>query len=406
MNAIEGFRVAIESILTNPLRSILTLLGIVMGVSAIIAVIAIINGLNLYVEEKIIRLGPSSFEINRFGIITNRKDFLRAIVRNPELRVADGLALRERCSMIEMLGMKTYGETEARFGNRLVRSVQLKGITPEIMQVEPYELGAGRILTDEDASRSAAVAFLGYDVAAEAFGTTDPVGKQVKLGGRSFEVIGTGAQRGSVFGRSRDNYVLMPISTFQKIFGSRESVAFVARARHVADVEQAMDEARIVLRARHHLRYSDEDDFGIVSPEAMSSLWKNMSRTIFQVALFVVGISLVVGGIVIMNIMLVSVLERTREVGLRKAVGARQRDIRRQFLIESVVLSSTGGVLGVSLAYAVTVAIRVFSPFPAAFPWWAPLLAISISSAVGMFFGIYPAAKAARLHPIEALRKD
>ncbi len=406
MSFTEGLRVALESLVTNPLRSFLTLLGIVIGVSAIIAVVAVINGLNLYVEEKIIRLGPSSFEVNRFGIITNRKDFLKAIRRNPPLRASDGFAVRERCPLAELVGMKAYGQTEVRYGNRLVRSVQLKGITPEILTVEPYELAAGRAIAEDDQERAAAVVFLGSDIAEEVFGPVDPIGREVKLGGRSFEVIGVGAKRGSVFGMSRDNYALIPISTFQKIFGSRESIGIVVRARSGTDVEQTMDDVRVVLRARHHLRYEEEDDFGIVSPEALNALWRNMSRTIFQIALFVVGISLVVGGIVIMNIMLVSVIERTREIGVRKAIGARHRDIRRQFLIESAVLASAGGVMGVTIAYAATIAIRTFSPFPAAFPWWAPVLAISISSAVGIFFGLYPAAKAARLNPIDALRSE
>ena len=200
--------------------------------------------------------------------------------------------------------------------------------------------------------------------------------------------------------------MLIPISTFRKNFGSRDSVAIVVRTRDPRYVEQAMDEVRVVLRARHHIRYSDPDDFGFINAEALNQLWTEMSRTIFQVALFVVGISLVVGGIVIMNIMLVSVIERTREIGVRKAIGARHRDIRRQFLIESAVLAAAGGLTGVCLAYGVTCAVRSFSPLPAVFPWWAPALALSISSGVGLFFGLYPAAKAAKLNPIEALRSE
>jgi putative ABC transport system permease protein len=406
MSFLEGLRVAVESLIANPLRSFLTLLGIVIGVCAIIAVVAVINGLNIYVEERIIKLGPASFELNRFGIITSMREFLRAIERNPPLRMADGQAIRERCPLIEQVGMKAEGAADVRYRRKVLPSLRIKAITPEIMVVEPYELAAGRIIAEEDQQRAASVAFLGHAVAEELFGPIDPIGKEIKLDGRSFEVIGRAQERGNVFGMSRDNYVLVPLSTFQKSFGSRTSISIVARAHDPSVLPQAMDEARMVLRARHHLRYQDEDDFGIVSAEGMNALWQRMTRTIFQVALFVVGISLVVGGIVIMNIMLVAVIERTKEIGIRKALGARHRDIRRQFLIESGVLACVGGLIGVLLAYGATLLLRTLTPFPAAFPWWAPILALSLSSAVGIFFGLYPAARAARLHPIEALRKD
>ena len=406
MNLGECFRIALESLVANPLRSLLTLIGIVMGVTAIISVVAIINGLNLYVEEKIIRLGPSSFEINRFGIITNREDFLKAIRRNRPLRVSDAQAIKELCTYAELVGVKTGDQGRASHGGKQIQNVYMKGITPEILEVEPYEIASGRGIARDDEERSAPVTFIGSELADRLFGSLDPVGKRLKLRGRSFEVIGVGAPRGSTFGQSRDVYALIPLSTHRKVFGSRDSVGIVVRARGPHVVEEAMDECRVILRARHHLAYHDKDDFGMVNPEALNALWKNMSRTIFNVALFVVGISLVVGGIVIMNIMLVAVIERTPEIGVRKAAGARHRDIRRQFLTESAVLSAVGGIIGVSLAYGATLAIRNLSPFPASFPWWAPALALTISSSVGIFFGLYPAAKAARLNVIEALRSN
>ncbi|HVR75818.1 MAG TPA: ABC transporter permease [Planctomycetota bacterium] len=406
MSFTEALRVALESLITNPLRSLLTLLGIVMGVTAIIAVVAIINGLNIYVQERIIKLGPSSFEVNRFGIITNRKDWMEAIRRNLPLRVSDGAAVKARCPLAEVVAMKAWSSADVRHGRKVVRSASMKGVTSSLFSVEPYDLQSGRFLTEDDDQRATSVAFIGSDIAEELFGPVDPIGKDVKLRGRSFEVIGVAVKRGSVFGQSRDNYVLIPLSKFQKTFGSRESIGIVVRARSPEVIEQSMDEVRVVLRARRHLRYEEKDNFGVVSSDALNALWRSMTSTIFQVALFVVGISLVVGGIVIMNIMLVSVIERTREIGVRKALGARHRDIRRQFLMESCVLASAGGLMGVGLAYAATVTIRSVSPFPAAFPWWAPLLALSISSAIGIFFGLYPAAKAARLNPIEALRSD
>jgi putative ABC transport system permease protein len=302
--------------------------------------------------------------------------------------------------------VKVESGCDVRQGRKRVSGVRLRGITPEILLVEPLEIAYGRGISEVDEQRGAAVTVLGSDVATALFGSLDPLGKSVKISGRSFEVIGVGAPLGKVFGHSRDSYVLIPLSTYRKQLGQRESVGIVVRTRRPEDVEPAMDEVRVVLRARHHLRQSEPDDFGFVSAEALNTLWRKLSRTIFQVAIFVVGISLVVGGIVIMNIMLVSVIERTREVGVRKAVGARCRDIHRQFLFESTTLSAVGGLTGVAIGYVGSWAVRSFSPLPAAFPWWAPVLSVALSSLIGIFFGIYPAWKAARLNPIEALRKE
>jgi putative ABC transport system permease protein len=402
----EGFRIALSSLVANPLRSFLTLLGIIIGVVAIIAVVAVINGLNLYVEEKIVTLGPTSFEVNRFGIITNRKDFFEALRRNPRLRVSDAEAVRNYTTLPELIGVKVQSGGTVRYRDRTLYSVQVRGVTAEILRIEPYEVLAGRAISREEELRAAAVTFIGSDVANELFGVLDPIGRSLKILGRSFEVIGVATPQGSVFGQSRDNYVLIPFSTFQKHMGYRDSVSIVVRVREPEEVEAAMDEVRVVLRARHHLDYSEPDDFGFISSAALNSLWRDLSKTIFRIALFVVGISLVVGGIVIMNIMLVSVIERTREIGVRKAVGARHADIQKQFLIESAVLAGAGGLIGIAGAWGATWLVRTYSPLPAVFPWWAPVLALGISSTVGIFFGLYPAAKAARLNPIEALRSE
>ena len=402
----EALSIAWGSLIANPLRSFLTLFGIIVGVTAIIAVIAVINGLNLYVQERMITLGPASFEVNRFGMIMSREEFLRAIRRNREIKMADAAAIRERCPLVKRLAIKAYESADVAWRNLSAQNVSIKGATPEILLVETYEIGAGRALSDEDETRGASVTFLGADVADLLFPSADPIGKEVKISGRRYEVIGVGARRGEVFGQSRDNYALIPLSTHRKAYSARNFLSFVIEAQSPDLVEACMDEVRTVLRARHHLAYKADDDFGMVTAEGMQAFWRRMTSTIFQVALFVVGISLVVGGIVIMNIMLVSVIERTREVGLRKALGARHRDIRRQFMLESALLASAGGIVGVILAWGIALAMNRFSPLPAVFPWWAPFLALGLSSMVGLFFGIYPAVKAARLHPIEALRSE
>lgn len=406
MSFAECVRTALGALAANPLRTFLTLLGMVIAVTAIIAVAAVIHGLDLYVAEKIATLGPTSFEVNRFGIITNRKEFLQAIRRNPDLRVSDGEALRQGITLAELVGFRASSETEVRHRGEVCTSVRIRGATPEVLAIEPFELAAGRPLLEEDDDRAAAVAVLGWDLAKNLFGPLDPLGRSVKIWGRSFTVVGVGAAQGSVFGQSRDNYALIPFSTYQKQVGRRESISIVVRVRRPDEVEPAMDEARTILRSRHHLRYHEPDDFGFVTSEAINSLWKSLSRTLFRVATFVVGISLVVGGIVIMNIMLVSVIERTQEIGIRKAVGARDADVKKQFLVESAILAAIGGLIGVAAAQMGTLAVRTWSPLPAVAPWWSPVVSLGVSSAVGIFFGLHPAAKAASLDPIEALRKE
>jgi len=406
MTFAEAMRAAIWTLLANPLRSFLTLLGIIIGITAIISVIAVINGLNLYVAENLSNLGSGVFVISKFGIITNHDEFLEAIRRNRDLKLADVEAIRERVPLAEVVAAEAHATTEVRYRDQSVQDVDIGGVTPQILEIEPYDVDAGRILGRVEIERASSVVFLGSEVAEKLFGKLDPIGRSVKIRGRSMEVVGVAKKRGSVFGFSRDVYAKIPISTHRKIFGTRGSLNISVKASDPSLMDAAADQCRVVLRARHHLDWNENDDFGIVSAEGINDVWKNLTRILFTVALFVVGLSLVVGGIVIMNIMLVSVLERTREIGIRKAVGARQRDIRLQFLIESVILSCVGGAIGVSAAFGISWVLRSATPLPAAFPLWAPFLAFVICSAIGIFFGLKPASAAARLDPIEALRSE
>jgi len=406
MSFLEGVRIALGAIRSNVLRSFLTLLGIIIGIGAIVSVIAIINGLNLYVAENLSNFGPGVFVIQKFGIITNHEDFMAAYRRNRNLEVEDARAIERSCDLAQVVAIEVHTERDLKRGSEEVLDVDIGGIEPQIVDIEPYEVEEGRNIADDENARAASVCFIGADIVENLFGTIDPVGKSLFVGGRRFEVVGTARKRGSILGFSRDNFVKIPFNTFRKMYGSHRSVNISVKAAEGVPLEESMDQARALLRARHHLRYADEDDFGLVTAEGVNDLWRNLTQTIFLVAIFVVGISLVVGGIVIMNIMLVSVIERTREIGVRKAVGARNRDIRLQFLIESVTLSCVGGAIGVAAAFALTWAIREFSPLPAAFPLWAPLLAFGICSVIGVFFGLQPARKAARLNPIEALRSE
>jgi putative ABC transport system permease protein len=406
VNWLEATRLALESIWANRLRSFLTLLGIIIGIAAIVATAAVIQGLNLYVSEKLSNLGKGVFTVQRFGIITNRQDFLDAVRKNRKLGPADGRALQERCPSAAVVAWEVHGTTDLKRGQEEIRDCDIGGITPPILEIEPYDVADGRILAEHEEVSASPVAFVGNDIVERLFPGVDPVGKTIRIKGLDVTIVGVAKKKGSFLGFSQDNFVKIPFSLHRKLFGTRRSINISVQAEDSGRMEETMDEVRAVLRARHHLEPADRDDFDLVTSEGINSLWRNLTATIFSVALFVVGISLVVGGIVIMNIMLVSVIERTREIGVRKAVGAKQRDIVMQFLIESVLLSCLGGLIGILLAAGASELLAAYTPLPARFPAWAPPVAFLICAGIGVFFGIHPARKAAHLDPIEALRTE
>jgi putative ABC transport system permease protein len=406
VSLLEALRLALESIWSNRLRSFLTLLGVIIGIAAIVATAAVIQGLNVYVSEKLSNLGQGVFTVQRIGLTTNRQDFLDAVRKNRRLLPADARAIAQRCPSASEVAWETHATVDLKRGGEEIRGTDIGGITPAILEIEPYDVADGRILADHEEDSAAAVAFLGHDVATRLFPSIDPIGKELRVKGLALRVVGVAKKKGSFLGFSQDNFVKIPFSLHRKLFGAHRSINISVQAADSGDMATTMDEVRTVLRARHHLRPRDPDDFDFLTAEGINNLWRNMTTTIFSVALFVVGISLVVGGIVIMNIMLVSVVERTREIGVRKAVGARQRDIVRQFLIESVLLSCLGGAIGIAIAAAASAVLAANTPLPASFPAWAPPVAFLICAGIGVFFGIHPARRAARLDPIEALRTE
>jgi putative ABC transport system permease protein len=402
---VEYVSVAMDSLRANKLRSFLTLLGIIIGITSIISVISIINGLDIYWKQKVSNFGPNTFVITQFPITTNFDKFIEMLKRNPEVRSEDAEAIRRHCASCDQVGIEAHKEVRVRYQNRSLEQIDMGGMTPNIMEIEGHHVEQGRSLTEWEDEHSRFVTVIGYEVAEKLFPGADPIGKDLQIGDHWFTVVGVGEKRGTVFGFSRDNYVKVPFSTFQKIYGSRRTVNISIKAR-LGEMQQAEDQARLVMRNRHKLDYHAEDDFGLITSESVNQLFDLLTRTIFTVSLFVVGISLVVGGIVIMNIMLVSVVERTKEIGIRKAVGARQQDVINQFLVESVVLCCAGGVGGVVMAYGISSLISSFTPLPSSFPLWAPVLAFVLSTVIGIFFGLYPARRAGRLDPIEALRAE
>jgi putative ABC transport system permease protein len=406
VNFVEAIRLALESIWANRLRSFLTLLGVIIGIAAITATWAVIQGLNTYVGEKLSNLGKGVFVVQRFGIVTNRQQFLDAARKNRKLEPADARLIAQRCETARAVGYEVHATVDLRRDRHEIRDVDVGGVTARLLEIEPYEVADGRLLAEHEELSGAPVCFVGHDVAQFLFPGLDPIGKELRVKGVPLQVVGLAAKKGSLFGVSQDNYVKIPFALHQKLFGSQRSINISVQAADDQRMDVTMDEVRSVLRARHHLQPGDPDDFAFLTAEGLNTLWGTLTGTIFAVAMFVVGISLVVGGIVIMNIMLVSVIERTREIGVRKAVGATQRDIVLQFLIESVLLSCLGGAIGIALAYGAAELLVAFTPLPARFPVWAPLVAFGICAMIGVFFGIHPARRAARLDPIEALRTE
>jgi putative ABC transport system permease protein len=400
---IDYARVALDSLRANKLRSFLTLLGIIIGITSIIAVICVIQGLDHYWKEKVANFAPNTFVVTQYPIETNPDRFYEMLRRNTEIHADDADEIARRCSACEAIGVECHKEITVKYEGQTLEQVDLSGITPNILDIEPYDLEAGRVLMSWENDHSQDVAFVGYGIMDKLLPGRDPIDKSIQIEGRWYRIVGVAAERGSVFGMSRDNFVKIPLSTFQKTYGSRRTVNISIKSA-AGRLEEAEDQARLVMRARHHLNYHDEDNFGFITSEGVNALFDQLTRAIFSVALFIVGISLVVGGIVIMNIMLVSVVERTREIGVRKAVGARQQDVINQFMVESVVLCCTGGAIGVALAYGISLLIGMV--MPSSFPMWAPLLAFGLCSLIGVFFGIYPARKAGMLDPIEALRSE
>jgi putative ABC transport system permease protein len=397
--------VALDSLRANMLRSFLTLVGIIIGITAIIAVICLIQGLDQYWKEKVSNFGPNSFVITQFPIVTDPDKYFEMLRRNPDIHSADAKVIRRVCTACEEVGVEIQKLVRIRYRGNAVEQVDLSGITPSVTDIEPYDIETGRNLLDWEDDHAQFVTFIGWEVADKLFAGTDPIGKSIHIEDHWFTVVGVAEKRGTVFGFSRDNFVKIPLSTFEKIYGSRRSAHIPIKA-FPGQMQLAQDQARIAMRNIHRLGYNEEDDFGLITSEGVNDLFDNLTRVIFSVSLFVVGVSLVVGGIVIMNIMLVSVVERTKEIGIRKAVGARQQDVVNQFLVESVVLCSAGGIVGVTFAYCISWLIGQYTPLPSAFPIWAPVLAIGLSTIIGVFFGIYPARRAGKLDPIEALRSE
>jgi putative ABC transport system permease protein len=402
----ELLREVLRTVRANALRSFLTLLGVIIGVATLVSVVAVISGLNAYVREKVFALTPDVFVINKFGIVRSRDEFVAAMKRrNFDLREYQRIApLLRRARQV---GAELGGTMVVKYGAQRLADVAVHGTTANYGEMENLDLAAGRYFLDSEAAAGAAVAVAGWDIKEELFPQLDPLGRVVLVGGIPYRVIGLVAKQGSILGQTRDNQLYLPLASFGKNFGSRSSLTLFVQAKGgVAGLDAATDEARAVVRALRHTPFRSPDPFGIVTAESLQTLWGQISAAAFILSLLIASVSLGVGGVVIMNIMLVAVAERTQEIGLRRAVGARQRDIGRQFLLEAAMLSLAGGLAGALLGSVTALAINGLLHFPARPSLAILLLGLGLSAAVGLAAGYLPARSAARLVVVDALRAE
>jgi putative ABC transport system permease protein len=404
----EAALIAADSLRSSKLRSFLTLLGIILATTTLIAVMSMIHGMDVYIANTVSSMGSDGFRVVKIAFFGNfdPKKFLQMQKRNPELTPDEFQYLKDHATLVSDFGMVATRSVSVSLGSQTLTSINLNGGTSNWAALGNTQVANGRYFTDIEDRHRSTVAVIGSDLKANLFGGGDPVGKEIKIEGRPFTVVGVAEAKGTVFGQSQDAFVDIPIGTYFQIYGSRTGLRYAARASDQNVLMQSMDEMRMLIRARRHERPGQDDTFSILSSDALVSAFDQLTKAIAATAVAVVSIFMVVGGVVIMNIMLAVVSERTHEIGIRKSVGARRQDILNQFLMESSMLAGMGGLMGVALAFIVAIAVRTLTSVPMAVPASAVLIGVGLSAAVGLFFGIYPAQRASKLDPIEALRVE
>ncbi|HEY8258841.1 MAG TPA: ABC transporter permease [Gemmatimonadales bacterium] len=410
----EALRLALQSIWSAKLRSFFTLLGIIVSVGFLVVVVAVIQGMNAYVKENLTgaMIGTNAFQVRRNPISVGLLDDeqVKVLSKRPLISEEDAAVLLRALPDAKAVAIQSGWPTpvnDVGFRNRTVGDVLVFGVTPPYQIVQDYQMLAGDPLSEPDIQERRLVVVLGYDVADKLFDrAASAVGRRVRVGGREVMVKGVIAKKGRVLGQSFDGFLLMPFSTFESFYGRRKTTVVSVKMATSEEIDDAMNRAEEAMRVAHRLRPDESNDFTVDKADALVAFWRNLTRILFTAIPAVVCIGIVVGGIVIMNIMLMSVTERTREIGLRKSLGARRRDIRRQFLIESVVLSSLGGIQGVFGGWGLAALVSTFTPLPARITLWSVAVALALGAGAGIVFGVFPASRASRLDPITALRAE
>ena len=402
----EPVIIALQTMRAHKLRSFLMLLGVILSVSTLILVIALVNGMNVYFATRIANLGSNVFLVHKFPILSDTKEMLKATRRNRDITWDDYVAMHDNLKLPQAVGVEVRRTANLRTERQSMEDVDLRGVTANIGDMDVEEVATGRYMTDSDNEHRDMVCMIGADVAEKLFANIDPLGKILTVDGQEFQIVGVAKKIGNTLGQSQDNFVYIPIETWLKIYGRNYTLSVNVQTRGPEWLARTEEETRMLMRSRRHLGPNEDDNFGILGSDSLMGLWKNLTGTLASGMVGLVSIFLVIGGVVIMNVMLASVTERTREIGIRKSLGAKRRDILLQFLVESTVMALVGGALGVLIAWILAVIVRTATPVPMAVPISAVVLAIGISSATGVFFGVYPARKAAKLDPIEALRYE
>ena len=403
---LETIRLALDSLRAHKLRSFLTLLGVILAVTTLVVVMSVVSGMNFYVADKIANLGANVFIVDRFGIITSNDAWVKAQKR-PLITMEDYERLRDNMKTARAVAALDDHPVEVRSGNERLTGTDVMGVSANYADVRSIGVAQGRFITQSDDDHRAEVVFIGSDVAAKFFPNVDPIGKTIRAETHEYRVIGVASAIGSAFGQSQDNFMIMPVHTFAKeLHRQRDWIGIFVQAPSAEMMEATQDEARMLMRAWRHLPYDAPDNFAILGSDSIMKLWHDLTGTLAGAAVGLVSVFMVVGGIVIMNIMLASVTERTLEIGIRRSLGARKKHILFQFMTESSVLAATGGMIGVLFAYLLVLLGRSTTSIPMEMQTGAVVTSLVISTLVGLFFGIFPAMRAAKLDPIEALRAD
>ncbi len=407
MSFVEAFKLALQSLWANKMRTVLTLIGVVMGVASVIMVITLVQGAKRYISTKLSGYGADVFEVARMpSVILTPEDYFK-FQKRKIIRIEDYQAVRADCADCSEVGAELTTTTNVVFNGHSSNNTVVRGYTWTMLSLNNINIAEGRGFTPADENHATHNAIVGYDIVANLINPGDPIGKVIRADGIPYTIVGVAEPQGTAFGQSEDNWVAVPITTYQQIYGGNDSVEIYARATGGAEgMEQAKDQVRVVMRTLRHDGPGDDDDFELESNDTFLNLANQFLGLFAWVVMGLASIALVVGGVVIMNIMLVTVTERTREIGVRKALGARQRDVLLQFLIESAAMALAGGLFGVLGGILVGKLITLIVGFPTAVPLWAILLGLLLATSVGIFFGVYPASKAARLDPVAALRAE
>ena len=407
MNQIlESIAIALRSIWANKLRSFMTVLGNIVAVTSIVTVVSLIQGMNAMVSNAIVTdVGADAFTIQRRPPVRTAEDEERTR-NNPRVTLAEADAIRRFSPNITSVVAQAQSRGTVTYRDQVLENIQIQGVTPEYLDFASFDAERGRMMSAVEVERNHPVVLLGWGVADQLFGEVSPLDHTILIQGVHFRVVGVSERKGGMFGSSMDGFVVIPLGSHMKLFGGRQTLQLMVKPASSAVLPQAMDDATVALRVARGLKPSEPDNFGIYTSDTLLGIYQQATTGIFAVLVGVVALSLLVGGIVIMNIMLMVVSDRTREIGLRKALGARRRDIMSQVLTESVTLSTFGGLAGITLGFLAAQTIAALTPLPARLELWSVILGIGITAGVGLFFGAYPASRAARLDPIEALRRE